>query len=80
MHPLEFIRGLLGTRVSVVLRSQKEIKGVLKMFDEHVNLMIKEEEEEKSEEKGARREKEILFVRSDSVLGVRGGEVGEDAP
>lgn len=63
MHPLEFIRGLLGTKVSVVLRDKEEVTGVLKMFDEHLNLIIHPTDKGDSA-------KELLFLRSDNILTV----------
>ncbi|KAI5191457.1 hypothetical protein NECID01_1451 [Nematocida sp. AWRm77] len=61
MHPLEFIRGLLGTKVSIVLRDREEVTGVLKMFDEHLNIIIRPVVSEGPA-------KELLFLRSDSIL------------
>ncbi|OAG32184.1 hypothetical protein NEDG_02103 [Nematocida displodere] len=62
MHPVEFVRGLLGTKVLVTLRDREEIRGSLKMFDEHFNLMVSDIEGHPA--------KEILFLRSDNVLSI----------
>lgn len=62
MYPLDFIRGLLGTKVCVALRDGTEYKGTLRMFDEHINLVLTELAETQ--------EKEVLFLRSENVLSI----------
>jgi len=66
MHPLEYVRGLLGTKVQILLRDRREIRGVLRMFDEHLNLMVSDTaDEQKTVQK-----KEVLFIRSDNFLSI----------
>ncbi|KAI5186701.1 hypothetical protein NEHOM01_1640 [Nematocida homosporus] len=60
MYPLEYLRGLLGVRVSVGLRNGQDYTGVLKMFDEHINILLAKVEQG--------RPNELLFLRSDNIL------------
>ncbi|KAI5132497.1 hypothetical protein NEAUS04_0426 [Nematocida ausubeli] len=61
MYPLDFIRGLLGTKICITMRDSTEYRGVLRMFDEHINLIISNI---------ADAPKEVLFLRSENVLSI----------
>lgn len=65
MYPLDFIRGLLGTKVCVSLRDGSEYMGVLRMFDEHINLIITQKQETPCSE--------VLFLRSENILSISEG-------
>ncbi|KAI5181102.1 hypothetical protein NEOKW01_1321 [Nematocida sp. AWRm80] len=62
MHPHEFIRGLLGSKVSIILRNKEEYRGILKMYDDHINLVLSQIE------KSPGSIPEVLVLRSDSIL------------
>jgi small nuclear ribonucleoprotein (snRNP)-like protein len=62
MQPLEYIRGLLGEEVDVVLRDSSKICGTLHMFDEHVNLVL-------GDLSGPSLPKDsVMFLRSENIL------------
>ncbi|KAH9387054.1 uncharacterized protein NEMAJ01_1950 [Nematocida major] len=65
MYPLEFIRGLLGAKICVMLRDGTEYKGVLRMFDEHINLIMSNVADAV--------DKRVLFLRSENVLTISEG-------
>lgn len=60
MAPLEFIQGLLGTKIRVSLRDGYEYIGILRTFDDHINIILSNVEEKSSGE--------VLFLRSDNIL------------
>lgn len=62
MYPLDFIRGLLGTKISVSLRDGSEHSGVLRMFDEHINIIMTEIQSTSSSD--------VLFLRSENILSI----------
>lgn len=62
MHPLVYARGLLGTKVCVVLRDSETYRGTLRMFDEHFNVVLSDVEGDDG--------KEIHFIRSDTLLSI----------
>lgn len=68
MQPLEYIRGLLGEDVTVVLRDRSEVKGTLHMFDEHVNLVLSNASGVREHRGGA------LFLRGENIFFVSEAE------
>ncbi|KAI5189367.1 hypothetical protein NEMIN01_0430 [Nematocida minor] len=62
MYPLDFIRGLLGAKICVSLRDGSEYRGVLRMFDEHINLVLTDVLQSA--------DKEVLFLRSENILSI----------
>ncbi|KAI5140910.1 hypothetical protein NEIG_00919 [Nematocida sp. ERTm5] len=64
MYPLDFIRGLLGTKICIRLRDSTEYTGTLRMFDEHINLVVSDIVDFP---------KEVLFLRSENVLTISEG-------
>ena len=78
-EPLDLIRLSLDERVYVKLRGEREIRGKLHAYDQHLNMVLGEVEEvvtsvemdEETEEeiiKTSKRQIEMLFVRGDSVI------------
>ncbi|KAI5173019.1 small nuclear ribonucleoprotein [Nematocida sp. LUAm3] len=60
MHPLEYIRGLLGVKVLIELRDGQKYKGSLRMYDEHLNVLLSGVENGKPQK--------TLFLRGDSIF------------
>jgi len=78
-EPLDLIRLSLDERVYVKLRGDRELRGRLHAFDQHMNMVLGEVEEtmtsvEVDEEtyeeiiKTSKRKIEMLFVRGDGVI------------
>ncbi|OYT62902.1 MAG: RNA-binding protein [Thermofilum sp. ex4484_15] len=55
----------LGSTVLVKLRGNREIRGILKSFDQHLNLVLDNAEEVKSDKT---RKLGIIIVRGDNVI------------
>jgi len=78
-EPLDLIRLSLDERIFVKLRGDRELRGKLHAYDQHLNMIlgdvtethtVVERDEETFEEilKPVKREIEMLFVRGDSVI------------
>jgi U6 snRNA-associated Sm-like protein LSm3 len=78
-RPIDLVRLSLDERVFVKCKGDRELKGKLHAFDEHLNLVLGEVEEihhysEHDKETGeilaksTKRNIEMLFVRGDSVI------------
>jgi U6 snRNA-associated Sm-like protein LSm3 len=78
-QPLDLIRLSLDERVYVKLRSDRELRGKLHAYDQHLNMILGdveeitttvEVEEETLEEivKTTKRSLEMLYVRGDAVV------------
>lgn len=78
-RPLDLVRLSLDERVLVKLRGDRELRGKLHAFDEHLNLVLGEVEEtahslQLDAETGetvprvTRRQMEMIFVRGDLVI------------
>ena len=78
-QPLDLIRLSLDERVYVKLRSDRELRGKLHAYDQHLNMILGdveeitttvEVEEETLEEivKTTKRSFELLYVRGDAVV------------
>mmetsp|Transcript_126164 Transcript_126164/g.299580 ORF Transcript_126164/g.299580 Transcript_126164/m.299580 type:complete len:96 (-) Transcript_126164:125-412(-) len=78
-EPLDMIRLNLDERIFVKCRGDREIRGRLHAFDQHLNMVLSEVEEisyvreevpgkEEPEIKANRRGIEMIFVRGDSVI------------
>ena len=68
MEPLKFIQGLLGTKICVSLRDGTDYVGMLRTFDEHINLMLSDVEEASVDD--------ILFLRGDNILSISETKLG----
>jgi U6 snRNA-associated Sm-like protein LSm3 len=78
-EPLDLIRLSLDERIYVKLRGDRELRGTLHAYDQHLNMVLGDVEEthtvveideETSEEiiKPVKRKMELLFVRGDGVI------------
>ncbi|KAI1715440.1 LSM domain-containing protein [Ditylenchus destructor] len=78
-EPLDLIRLSLNERVYVKMRGERELRGRLHAFDQHLNMILAdveetittiETDEESYEEiyKTTKRQVPMLFVRGDSVI------------
>ena len=78
-EPLDLIRLSLDERVYVKLRGEREIRGKLHAYDQHLNLVLGDVEEtvttqevdqETEEEiiRTSKRQIEMLFVRGDALI------------
>uniref|UniRef100_A0A1I7YZN2 U6 snRNA-associated Sm-like protein LSm3 n=1 Tax=Steinernema glaseri TaxID=37863 RepID=A0A1I7YZN2_9BILA len=78
-EPLDLIRLSLNERVHIKMRQDREIRGVLQGFDQHLNMVLSDVEEiittmeldeESYEEivKQTKRKVPMLFVRGDSII------------
>jgi U6 snRNA-associated Sm-like protein LSm3 len=77
--PLDLIRLSIDERIYVKCKGDRELRGKLHAFDQHLNMVLGEVEEvvtvrevdEETEEeivKTNRREMEMLFVRGDVII------------
>eukprot|EP01113_Clastostelium_recurvatum_P032216 TRINITY_DN4103_c0_g1_i1.p2 TRINITY_DN4103_c0_g1~~TRINITY_DN4103_c0_g1_i1.p2 ORF type:complete len:108 (-),score=38.14 TRINITY_DN4103_c0_g1_i1:23-307(-) len=78
-EPLDFIRSLLDERITIKLRGDRELRGKLHAYDQHLNMILSEVEETRRETRvDEETEEEIieqykrgfpmLFVRGDGVI------------
>ena len=78
-EPLDLVRLSLDERLLVKLRGDRDLRGKLHAYDQHLNMVLGEVEEvvtsvemdEETEEeiiKTSKRQIEMLFVRGDSVI------------
>lgn len=66
IKPLDLLNRTLSNRVIVELRSNKEYRGILDGYDQHMNLVLKNAEE--LLEGKTTRTLEVAVVRGDSVI------------
>lgn len=59
------LRGSLNKQVLVKLKGGRELRGVLRSFDQHLNLLLEEAEEVKE---GRSRKLGRVIVRGDNVV------------
>lgn len=78
-EPLDLIRLSLDDRIYVKLRGERELRGKLHAYDQHLNMVLGDVEEtvttvemdEETDEEIIKRRKrtvEMLFVRGDGVI------------
>ncbi|GLE03132.1 hypothetical protein PINS_up012011 [Pythium insidiosum] len=78
-EPMDLVRLSIGEKILVKCRGERELRGVLHAYDQHLNLVlgdveetitVQELDEETYEEiiKQSKREIEMLFVRGDAVV------------
>mmetsp|Transcript_5105 Transcript_5105/g.9143 ORF Transcript_5105/g.9143 Transcript_5105/m.9143 type:complete len:86 (-) Transcript_5105:249-506(-) len=72
-QPLDLVRLSVNESVFVKCRGNRELRGKLHAFDEHLNMMLGDVEETVREEVDGKqtetkRSKEMLFVRGDIVI------------
>jgi small nuclear ribonucleoprotein len=59
--PLEMMKLVINSPVSVRLRDGEEIKGILKGFDQHLNILLTQAQRPEARD-------DILFIRGDLVM------------
>lgn len=64
-RPLDALNKARDKRVIVELKNSKQIIGVLKAFDIHINVVLEEAEEREGEE--LKRKLGTVFVRGDTI-------------
>ena len=69
-QPLDLVRLSLDERILVKCRGNKELRGKLHAFDQHLNLVLEDVEETTMAADGApsKRTMDMLFVRGDVVI------------
>ena len=65
MRPLDILSGLSNQRVLVRLKNGLEVRGELKAFDVHINLVLYEAEIDDGD---IRRKFQKMFLRGDMVI------------
>ncbi len=55
-----------GKRVIVELKNRKQLIGVLKVFDQHINIVLEDAEEREDGE--MKRKLNTVFVRGDTII------------
>jgi len=68
--PLELLTRSLETRVLIKLKGKRELRGKLRGFDQHMNLVLDEAEEINPTEDGGQdiRQLGTIIVRGDNVI------------
>ena len=66
MKPLDALNTFLGNQVLVKLKNGMSIRGTLKAFDIHINLVL--DDAEYNEEDDVTKKVKTLFVRGDMIL------------
>jgi len=69
-QPLDLIELSIDERVFVKCRGNRELRGKLHAFDQHLNMVLGDVEEVVTEDEGNQRKRnmEMLFVRGDGVI------------
>ena len=62
---LALLKGSLNKQVLVKLKGGRELRGILKSFDQHLNLLLEDAEEVKE---GRSRKFEMVLIRGDNVI------------
>ena len=62
----EFLQGMMGQPVLIKLKGGREIKGILKSYDIHMNLILQEAEEIQKDSNT--RKLGTLIIRGDNVI------------
>ena len=74
--PLELVDKCIGSRIHVIMKSEKEIVGTLLGFDDYVNMVLEEVTEFESTQEGRKITKldQILLNGNNVAMLVPGGE------
>lgn len=78
--PLELVDKAIGSRLHIIMKSDKEIVGTLKGFDDFVNMVLEDVTEYESTSEGRRVTKldQILLNGNNITMLVPGGEGPEN--
>lgn len=68
MKPLDALNGFVGNQVLVRLKNGMDVRGTLKAFDIHINLVLENAE---YTEEDVTKKVTTLFVRGDMILFVQ---------
>ncbi len=69
MKPLDCLGELLDKQVLVRLKNGMEIRGILKAFDMHINLVIENAEfNDRVDDKNVERKFKKMFIRGDVIV------------
>jgi small nuclear ribonucleoprotein len=69
MKPLDCLGELLDKHVLIRLKNGMEIRGVLKAFDMHINLVVENAEfRDKVDDKEVERKFKKMFIRGDVIV------------
>ncbi|MHA1268809.1 MAG: LSM domain-containing protein [Candidatus Helarchaeota archaeon] len=69
-RPLELLTKSLETRVLIKLKGKRELRGLLRGFDQHMNLVLDEAEEININDEGQQSINQLgtIIVRGDNVI------------
>lgn len=65
-RPFDLLNSIVNKQVLVRLKGSKQLRGVLKAFDQHMNLVLEEADELENDEKKAKIG--TVIVRGDNIL------------
>lgn len=65
-RPFDLLNSIMDKPVLVRLKGTKQLRGVLKAFDQHMNLVLEDTDELENDEKKARIG--TVIVRGDNIL------------
>lgn len=79
MEPLDIIRLAIDEKILIKLKGDRELKGILHAYDQHLNMVlgnveetyiatIEDEQTKQSTPKTLKRKIPMLFVRGDGVI------------
>ncbi|HKZ49669.1 MAG TPA: LSM domain-containing protein [Candidatus Nanoarchaeia archaeon] len=66
-RPLDLLNSAKGKRVLVETKAKKQIMGILKAFDIHINIVLADAEERNEEGQVSRKIGEV-FIRGDMIV------------
>lgn len=65
-RPFDLLNNIMNQQVLVRLKGDKQLRGILKAFDQHMNLVLEETDELENDEKKAKIG--TVIVRGDNIL------------
>ena len=64
-RPFDLLNNSIGSKISIRLKDAQEVKGTLRSFDVHMNLVLENAKETNPE---GSKEYETVLVRGDNIL------------